>query len=155
MKEQFMRVAIQLSREMMQQGKSGPFGAVIVKDNTIVARGYNQVTANNDPTAHAEVQAIRQACQQLNTFDLSGCEIYTSCEPCPMCLGAIWWARMNKIVYAANRVDAAQAGFSDDEFYQELAKEHHQRKVVMQELLREEAIITFDEWVTKTDKVLY
>jgi len=155
MKEQFMREAIELSREMMRQGKSGPFGAIIVKDNVIVGRGYNQVTANNDPTAHAEVQAIRQACQQLNTFDLSGCEIYTSCEPCPMCLGAIWWARMDKIIYAANRVDAENAGFSDAHFYQELAKENHERSVVMQGLLREEALLTFDEWIKKTDKIPY
>lgn len=155
MKEHFMREAIALSREMMRQGKSGPFGAVVVKENRIVGRGYNQVTAHNDPTAHAEVQAIRQACQQLNTFDLAGCEIYTSCEPCPMCLGAIWWARMDKIVYAANRIDAAKAGFSDAHFYQELAKENHERAVVMQGFLREEALLTFDEWVKKTDKILY
>lgn len=155
MKEQFMREAIQLSRKMMHQGKSGPFGAVVVKDNVIVGRGYNQVTANNDPTAHAEVQAIRQACQQLNTFNLAGCELYTSCEPCPMCLGAIWWARIDKIVYAANRTDAAKAGFSDNDFYQELAKENHQRSVAMQELLRNEAIITFDEWIKKADKIPY
>lgn len=155
MKDQFMREAIHLSRDMMRQGKSGPFGAVIVKDNQIVGRGYNQVTALNDPTAHAEVQAIRDACKQLNTFNLEDCEIYTSCEPCPMCLGAIWWSRMGKIIYAANRVDAARAGFSDDDFYQELAKENHQRQVIMEELLRDEAIITFDEWISKTDKIPY
>ena len=155
MNEQFMREAIELSREKMRQGTSGPFGAVVVKDNLIIGRGYNQVTANNDPTAHAEVQAIRNACQQLNTFTLSDCVIYTSCEPCPMCLGAIWWARIDKIVYAANRTDAAKAGFSDDDFYQELSKENHQRSVSMQELMRAEAVVTFDEWIKKTDKILY
>lgn len=155
MREQLMREAIHLSLEQMRLGNSGPFGAVVVKDNQIVGRGYNQVTSLNDPTAHAEVQAIRQACQHLNTFDLSGCEIYTSCEPCPMCLGAIWWARIEKIIYAANRNDAANAGFSDEEFYTEIAKENPHRKVAMQECLREEALQAFEEWNQKSDKIPY
>ncbi|CAM4460214.1 MAG: Guanine deaminase [Legionellaceae bacterium] len=155
MKERFMQEAILLSRKMMHENKSGPFGAIIVKDNNIVGKGYNQVTSHNDPTAHAEIQAIRNACQQLNTFDLTGTEIYTSCEPCPMCLSAIWWAKIEKIIYAANREDASNAGFRDNDFYQELNKNKEARTVTMEEILREEALLTFDEWLKKTDKIPY
>lgn len=119
-KKDFMRKAIALSIENVKNG-GGPFGAVIVKDNEIIATGVNRVTANHDPTAHAEVSAIRAACEKLNTFDLSGCEIYTSCEPCPMCLGAIYWAHLDKIYYGNNKHDAADIGFDDSFIYDELA----------------------------------
>ena len=149
-----MRKAIELSIENVKNG-GGPFGAVIVKDGEIVATGVNRVTANHDPTAHAEVSAIRAACQKLGTFDLSGCEIYTSCEPCPMCLGAIYWAHLDKIYYGNNKTDAAHIGFDDSFIYDELALERKDRKKVMEELLPDEAIAAFRAWEEKADKVEY
>ena len=153
-KEDFMRKAIELSIENVKNG-GGPFGAVIVKEGEIVAPGVNRVTANHDPTAHAEVSAIRAACQKLDTFDLSGCEIYTSCEPCPMCLGAIYWAHLDKIYYGNNKADAARIGFDDSFIYDELALERKDRKKVMEEMLPEEAKAAFQAWEDKADKVEY
>lgn len=153
-KEDFMRKAIELSIENVKNG-GGPFGAVIVKDGEIVATGVNRVTANHDPTAHAEVSAIRAACQKLDTFDLSGCEIYTSCDPCPMCLGAIYWAHLDKIYYGNNKADAARIGFDDSFIYDELALKREDRKKAMEELLPDEAIAAFQAWESKADKVEY
>ena len=153
-KEDFMRKAIELSIENVKNG-GGPFGAVIVKDGEIVATGVNRVTANHDPTAHAEVSAIRAACQKLDTFDLSGCEIYTSCEPCPMCLGAIYWAHLDKIYYGNNKADAARIGFDDSFIYDELALKREDRNKAMEELLPDEAIAAFHAWENKADKVEY
>ena len=143
--KEFMREAIRLSIENVKNG-GGPFGAVIVKDGRIIATGTNRVTANNDPTAHAEVSAIREACLKLDTFDLSGCEIYTSCEPCPMCLGAIYWAHLDRIYYGNDKADAAAIGFDDSFIYDELALPRENRKKAMEELLPEEAIAAFRLW---------
>jgi tRNA(Arg) A34 adenosine deaminase TadA len=153
--EDHMRHAIALSLEMMRSGKGGPFGAVVVQGDKIVAEGFNQVTSNNDPTAHAEVVAIRLACQALNTFDLTGCEIYTSCEPCPMCLSAIYWARLSKIYYANDRHDAAAIGFRDDFLYHEIPLPLDQRAIPTLPLLRAEGQLAFAEWDRKPDKVQY
>ena len=150
-----MRRAIALSLEMMRSGLGGPFGAVIVKDDRIVAEGFNQVTSTNDPTAHAEVVAVRLACQALGTFDLTGCEIYTSCEPCPMCLSAIYWAKIGGIFYANDRADAARIGFQDDFLYHEIPLPLDQRAVPIRPLLRAEGRAAFDEWERKPDKILY
>ena len=151
----FMREAIRLSIEKMQAGFGGPFGAVVVKDGQIIARGFNQVTTTHDPTCHAEVDAIRKACQALGTFQLEGCDLYTSCEPCPMCLGAIYWAHLDKIYYGNNKTDAARIGFDDSFIYDELALERKDRKKVMEELLPDEAIAAFRAWEEKADKVEY
>ena len=151
---EFMREAIRLSIENVKNG-GGPFGAVIVKDNQIIATGVNRVTANHDPTAHAEVSAIREACQRLDTFDLGGCEIYTSCEPCPMCLGAIYWAHIDKIYYGNNKTDAAAIGFDDSFIYDELALPREERQKAMEKLLPEEAIAAFELWTKTTDKTEY
>ncbi len=151
----YMREAIQLSREGMQGGRGGPFGCVIVKEGAIVGRGNNRVTSTCDPTAHAEVVAIRDACQGLKTFDLAGASIYTSCEPCPMCLAAIYWARLDVIYYANTRVDAAEIGFDDDLIYREVSLAIEHRSKTMKPLLREEAIGVFQEWMTKEDRVRY
>ena len=144
-KEDIMREAISLADNNVRNG-GGPFGAVIVKDGKVVATGVNRVTANNDPTAHAEVSAIRNACKKLKTFDLSGCEIYSSCEPCPMCLGAIYWSRIKKIYYGNSKADAKDIGFDDSFIYDELALPYGQRHVAMERLLGDEAIATFNEW---------
>ena len=154
-KADFMRRAIALSYDMMAQNKGGPFGAVIVKDGEILAEGFNQVTSANDPTAHAEVTAIREACRKLGTFTLEGCEIYTSCEPCPMCLSAIFWARIERIYYANTRTDAARIGFDDDEIYREVARPLSDRKVPNEQLLADEGRAAFDAWEAKPDKILY
>ena len=153
-KEDFMRKAIELSVENVKNG-GGPFGAVIVKDGEVIATGVNRVTDSHDPTAHAEVSAIRAACRKLGTFDLSGCEIYTSCEPCPMCLGAIYWAHLDKIYYGNNKTDAACIGFDDSFIYDELALERKDRRKAMEELLPEEAKAAFRAWEEKPDKVEY
>ena len=153
-KEDFMRKAIELSLENVKNG-GGPFGAVIVKDGKVIATGVNRVTANHDPTAHAEVSAIREACAKLHTFDLSGCEIYTSCEPCPMCLGAIYWAHLDKIYYGNNQIDAARIGFDDSFIYHELALKREDRHKPIEELLPEEAKVAFREWEENADKVTY
>jgi tRNA(Arg) A34 adenosine deaminase TadA len=154
-REDHMRRAIALSLEKMRSGLGGPFGAVVVHDGKIIAEGYNQVTANNDPTAHAEVVAIRLACQALNTFDLTGCEIYTSCEPCPLCLSAIYWARLARIWFANNREDAAAIGFRDDFLYHEIPLPLDQRAIPTLSLLRAEGQVAFAEWDRKPDKVRY
>ncbi|WP_321322871.1 nucleoside deaminase [Thiomicrorhabdus sp.] len=150
-----MRHAIKLSKEKMEAGFGGPFGALITKDGEVVAEGYNKVTSENDPTAHAEVTAIREACKKLNTFDLSGCEIYTSCEPCPMCLSAIYWARIETIYYANSREDAADIGFDDEMLYNEIPKPILERSIPTYRFLEEEAIKPFNDWKLKTDKIHY
>ena len=150
-----MREAIRLSIEMMRRGKGGPFGAVVVKGNRIVGRGCNQVTSSNDPTAHAEIVAIRDACKRLKTFELDGCDLYTSCEPCPMCLSAMYWARLNSVFYGNTRKDAAKIAFDDDFIYREVALPIGRRSLKMKQLLREEALTAFVEWEEKTDKIPY
>lgn len=152
--ERFMREAIRLADESVERG-GGPFGAVIVKDGAIVARGANSVTLDNDPTAHAEVNAIRAACRSLGTFDLSGCTVYTSCEPCPMCLAAIYWAGISRIYFGNTRKDAAAIDFADDHIYNELSRPLEQRSVPITPLLRNEALHTFTRWQEKTDKTTY
>ncbi|MBR0433739.1 MAG: nucleoside deaminase [Bacteroidaceae bacterium] len=153
-KEELMRRAIALAVENVANG-GGPFGAVIARDGEIVAEGVNRVTANYDPTAHAEVSAIRTACSQLQTFDLTGCEIYTSCEPCPMCLGAIYWAHLDRIYYGANQHDAAAINFDDAFIYRELAVPVEEREKQMTALLPDEALAAFEAWRQKADKVEY
>lgn len=153
-KEEFMRRAIELSICSVKRG-GGPFGAVIVKDGVIVAEGSNNVTRYCDPTAHAEVSAIREASKKLGTFDLSGCEIYTSCEPCPMCLGAIYWAHLDKIYYGNSKENAAEIGFDDAFIYKELDLKPADREKTSEKLLPEEAIVAFKLWESKTDKVEY
>lgn len=153
--EKFMRMAIGLSEFNVKHGIGGPFGAVIVKNGIVVAKSANRVIPDIDPTAHAEISAIRLACLQLGTIDLSGCEIYTSCEPCPMCLGAIYWARIAKIFYANTKADAAAIGFDDDYIYGELKCEMHERKVPFVQLLRDEAIKTFQNWGASSLRVKY
>ena len=152
--EKFMLQAIKASIKNVENG-GGPFGAVIVKDGKIIAVGTNRVTCNNDPTAHAEVQAIRKAAKKLKTFNLSGCEIYTSCEPCPMCLGAIYWARIDRIYYGNTKEDAAKIGFDDSFIYQELELDKKKRKVEMLQFLPEQAKDTFVRWLEKEDKIEY
>ncbi|HWF19058.1 MAG TPA: nucleoside deaminase [Verrucomicrobiae bacterium] len=155
MKSAFMREAIRISVQMMRRGKGGPFGAVVVRKGKIVGKGWNRVTSANDPTAHAEVVAIRDACRRLKTFQLADCELYTSCEPCPMCLSAIYWARLKKIYYANTRKDAAGIDFDDDFIYTEVSRPISERKLVMKQLMRKEALAAFEEWKRKTDKVRY
>lgn len=151
----FMREAIRLSRENVRDGKGGPFGCVVVKEGAVIARGTNLVTSTNDPTAHAEVTAVREACRTLGTFQLTGCDVYTSCEPCPMCLGALYWARPDRIFFANGRQDAAAAGFDDLFIYEELPKEPAARRIPTVQMLREEALEVFREWDRKQDKVRY
>ncbi|TDQ13583.1 tRNA(Arg) A34 adenosine deaminase TadA [Algoriphagus boseongensis] len=151
----FMREAIHLAKEGMLSGNGGPFGCVIVKEGKIIGKGSNMVLKTNDPTAHAEVVAIRDACKNLNHFQLEGCEVYTSCEPCPMCLGAIFWARPAKVFYACTKEDAANAGFDDDFIYHEIEIKPEQRKIPMVSLLREESLKNFETWKKKGDKTLY
>lgn len=153
-KEELMRKAIELSIENIANG-GGPFGAVIAKDGEIVATGVNRVTASCDPTAHAEVSAIREAAARLGTFNLHGYEIYTSCEPCPMCLGAIYWARLDKVYYGNNKTDAKRIGFDDSFIYDELSLNPADRKLPLVVMLPEEAIKGFEEWAKKEDKVEY
>jgi tRNA(Arg) A34 adenosine deaminase TadA len=150
-----MRAAIRLSRDKMRRGAGGPFGAVVVRRGEIIARGWNRVTSANDPTAHAEITAIRAACRKLKTFQLDDCELYTSCEPCPMCLAAIYWARLKKIFYANTRRDAARIEFDDDLIYREVARPMTCRKIPMQQLLHREALSVFAEWQAKPDKICY
>jgi guanine deaminase len=155
MHNRFMTRAIQLSLENIQSGRGGPFAAVIVKDGEIVAEGTNCVTSTNDPTAHAEVVAIREACKKLNNFELKGCQIYTTCEPCPMCLGAIYWARPSRVYFANTAADAAQAGFDDSLIYEEIPRPHAQRKIPMIPMMREEALEAFRVWKSKADRTEY
>jgi tRNA(Arg) A34 adenosine deaminase TadA len=155
MKKTFMQAAIRLSIRNMRRGAGGPFGAVVVRRGQIVGRGWNQVTSTNDPTAHAEVTAIRDACKKLKTFQLDDCELYTSCEPCPMCLAAIYWARFKKVYYGNTRQDAARIQFDDDFLYREVALPISKRKIPMKQLLRPAALVAFHEWAVKADKVRY
>ena len=150
-----MRRAIELSRIGMQSNQGGPFGAVVVKDGKIIGEGNNQVTTTNDPTAHAEVVAIRNACKKLNAFQLEGCYIYTSCEPCPMCLGAIYWARPEKLFYACSKKDAAKIGFDDDFIYKEISLNINNRSIKTIQILNKEAKEVFKEWEGKIDKIEY
>ncbi len=153
--ERFMRMAIEASRAGMERGDGGPFGCVIVKDGQIVGSGNNRVTSDNDPTAHAEVVAIRDACTQLKDFQLKDCTVYTSCEPCPMCLGALYWARPARIVYAATKEDAAAAGFDDQFIYDELPLSPEKRRFPMENQLREEAKVVFHAWTALDAKTKY
>ena len=151
----FLREPIRLSIEKMEANEGGPFGAVVVRDGVIVGRGWNRVTATNDPTAHAEVVAIRDACSRLKTFSLAGCEIYCSCEPCPLCLAAICWSRLACVYYAATCDDAAAAGFDDRHIYLELTKPASERAIPTQQALREEAVVALNAWVKKEDRTPY
>jgi len=155
MHEEFMRAAIGLARTKMRANCGGPFGAVVVRQGKIIARGWNRVTSAHDPTAHAEVTAIRAACRKLQTFHLEDCELYTSCEPCPMCLSAVYWARIKKIYYANTRRDAARIQFDDDWIYHEVVRPMARRRIAMRQLLRNEALAVFAEWQAKPDKVRY
>ena len=154
MKNEFMKKAIELSIESVGSG-GGPFGSVIVKNNKVIAEGSNKVTLNNDPTAHGEIVAIRKACKNLGNFNLSGCELFSTCEPCPMCLSAIYWARIDKIYYANNRDDAQKIDFDDSLIYSELLKNVKKRKISMVQMMRDEALKAFELWDKKTDKVKY
>ena len=151
----FMQEAIELACENVRAGKGGPFAALVVKDGTVVACGVNLVTSTNDPTAHAEIVAIREACRALATFQLTGCELYTTCEPCPMCMGAIYWARPSKVWFAATRADAARAGFDDAFIYEQLCLKPEERAIPAERLTCEQALAPFDEWARKTDKLRY
>ena len=155
MQLEFMRAAIRLSLAKMRANCGGPFGAVVVREGKIIARGWNRVTSANDPTAHAEVTAIRAACKKLKTFRLDDCELYTSCEPCPMCLAAIYWARLKRVYYANTRQDAARIRFDDELIYREVARPVARRKIPMRQLLRPEALKVFAEWQAKTDRLHY
>ena len=154
MKNKFMMRAIELSIDSVSS-RGGPFGSVIVKDDKILGEGSNKVTSTNDPTAHGEIVAIRHACKNLNNFNLNGCDLYTSCEPCPMCLSAIYWAHIDKIYYANTRSDAQKIDFDDSLIYSELTKKIDQRKIPMAQLMREEALKAFELWDKKIDKVKY
>jgi guanine deaminase len=151
----FLREAIRLSREHMMEGEGGPFGSVVVLDGKVVSEGWNQVLSTYDPTAHAEMVAIRQAGQRLQRFELSGCVLYASCEPCPMCLAAAYWARVDRLVFAASRQDAAASGFDDEYIYLEIPKKHTERGLPARQLLQEEARLAFTEWLAKPDRVCY
>jgi len=154
MKNEFMKRAIELSIKSVNNG-GGPFGSIIVKSDKIIAEGSNKVTSNNDPTAHGEIVAIREACKKLNNFSLNGCELYSTCEPCPMCLSAIYWARIDKIYYANTREDARKIDFDDSLIYTELQKNIDKRKIPMIQMMRNEALKAFELWDKKTDKVKY
>jgi tRNA(Arg) A34 adenosine deaminase TadA len=150
-----MARAIELSIEGVQSGRGGPFGAVIVKDGEILGEGVNQVTSTKDPTAHAEILAIRAACAKLGSFELKNCELYTSCEPCPMCLGAIYWARLARVYFANTAEDAAKFGFDDSLIYSELRQAHAHRRIPVIQMMREEALAGFHAWEAKPNKILY
>jgi len=154
MKNKFMEKAIELSIESVNNG-TGPFGAVIVKDNKIISEGFNTVTSINDPTSHAEISAIRKACKNLNNFSLKGYDLYTTCEPCSMCLSAIYWARIDKVYYANTRSDAQKIDFDDSFIYEELKKNIKERKIPIIQMMRNEALVAFELWDKKKDKVKY
>jgi tRNA(Arg) A34 adenosine deaminase TadA len=154
-KEKFMKEAIKVALNGMDQNEGGPFGCVIVKDGKIIGRGNNKVTSTNDPTAHAEVIAIREACKNLNSFQLEGCELYTTCEPCPMCLGAIYWARPQKVYFGSNHVDAANIGFDDEFIYKEIPLPYDKRSIPFVQLGRDIALEPFQKWMEKLDKTEY
>jgi tRNA(Arg) A34 adenosine deaminase TadA len=151
----FMSRAIELAIENVRSGRGGPFGSVVVKDGEIIAEGANSVTANNDPTAHAEVVAIRAACARLRAFELKGCDLYSSCEPCPMCLGAIYWARPRRVYFGSTAADATQAGFDDSFIYGEIARPFSGRRIPMEQMMGEEALETFRAWERQANKVPY
>ncbi len=155
MSNNFMARALVLSLDNVRSGRGGPFGAVIVRGDEIIAEGVNCVTTTNDPTAHAEMVAIREACRKLQSFELAECEIYTSCEPCPMCLGAIYWARPARVYFANSAADAARAGFDDAFIYQELRVAHTERKIPMMQLQHDDALAAFRAWREKLDKIRY
>jgi tRNA(Arg) A34 adenosine deaminase TadA len=154
-KTDFMQQALSLGWEGMRHNTGGPFGALVVKDGVIIGKGQNRVTSTNDPTAHAEIVAIREACDHLGSFQLHGCEIYATCEPCPMCLGAIYWARPAMIYYACTRHDAALIGFDDEFIYNELIRQLDMRTIPMEQLLRTTALELFDAWTKKEDRIEY
>jgi guanine deaminase len=149
----FTQRAVALSLEKMRANSGGPFGAVIVRNGTIISEGWNEVTSRNDPTAHSEIVAIRRACTVLGTFNLPNCDIYTSCEPCPMCLGAIYWARLQRVYFANTRIDASKIGFDDDFIYREVAKAPELRKIPHSRLMTEDAQVAFEEWAASPDKI--
>jgi len=153
--EYFMRRAISLAQKGIDSNSGGPFGAVVVKDGEIIGEGCNQVTSTNDPTAHAEIVAIKNACQKLGSFQLDNCILYTSCEPCPMCLGAIYWARPLRVFYAATREDAAQIGFDDQFIYEEIEKNFEHRQMKLVNLMRDEGLAVFENWENKSNKTKY
>lgn len=153
--EKLMMRALQLARDGMKAGRGGPFGAVVAKNGIIIGEGSNQVTSSNDPTAHAEIVAIRNACSRIGDFQLAGCRIYTSCEPCPMCLGAIYWARPERFFFAGTREDAAEAGFDDEMIYEEIAAPLGERRIAAENLLRSSARQIFKEWIALPDKMMY
>jgi guanine deaminase len=155
MQNPFMQKAIALAIHNVRAGIGGPFAAVVVKDGRVVASGTNRVTSCNDPTAHAEVVAIREACAALGSFQLTGCEIYTTCEPCPMCLGAIYWARPARVYFASTAEDAAAAGFDDSSIYQEISLPPEQRRIPMVQMMREESLAAFRAWQEKPDRIKY
>ena len=154
MKNKFMQRAIELSIESINSG-GGPFGSVIVKDEKIISEGMNRVTVDNDPTSHGEIVAIRNACKKLNTFNLSNCSLYSSCEPCPMCMSAIYWSRIGKVYYANTRDDAKKINFDDSLIYSEIPKKNEDKKILMIQMMRNEALKAFDIWDKKTDKIEY
>ena len=154
MKNKFMQRAIELSIESINSG-GGPFGSVIVKDEKIISEGLNRVTVDNDPTSHGEIVAIRNACKKLNTFNLSNCSLYSSCEPCPMCMSAIYWSRIGKVYYANTRDDAKKINFDDSLIYSEIPKKNEDKKILMKQIMRNEALKAFDLWDKKTDKIEY
>lgn len=154
-RKRFMRIAIEKAEENVTSSFGGPFGAVVVKGGVIISACGNKVTSTNDPTAHAEVVAIREACKTLGTFDLTGCEIYASCEPCPMCLGAIMWARIDKLFYASDRNDASKAGFDDELFYTELTLPTEKRRLKPKQIMRDEANAVFEKWIQDNEKIPY
>jgi len=154
-KNEFMQEAINLAKKNLKLKNGGPFGAIIVKDNKIIGRGVNTVTTTNDPTAHAEINAIREACENLGSFQLDDCEIYSSCEPCPMCLGAIYWARPKKLYFAASRHDAAQAGFDDSEIYKEIELPAESRNLASEQLMQNDAEKIFKIWIELDHKTEY
>jgi guanine deaminase len=153
--QQFLQRAIELSSEGMRTGKGGPFGCVVVKDGKIIGEGCNEVATTNDPTAHAEIVAIRNACQNLNNFQLTGCDIYASCEPCPMCLGAIYWARPARVIYANTKLDAASINFDDHFIYEEIEKADHDRNIVFIHYPHQKALDVFKEWKDMENKIEY
>jgi tRNA(Arg) A34 adenosine deaminase TadA len=151
----FMREAVELSRRKMQEGCGGPFGALVVSDGRVVGRGWNAVTSTNDPTAHAEIVAIREACRELGVFHLDGAVLYASCEPCPMCLAAAYWARVARICYGGTRQDAAEAGFADAHIYREMSLDPGERRIPMVSVMRDEALDAFRAWTQKDDRIAY
>ncbi|RLD35394.1 MAG: tRNA-specific adenosine deaminase [Bacteroidetes bacterium] len=154
-KKKFMEEAIKLAAENVNKNNGGPFGALVVKDGKIIGRGVNKVTSTNDPTAHAEIVAIREAAKTINSFNLDGCEIYASCEPCPMCLGAIYWARIDMLYYAGTQDDAAKADFDDSVIYQEFCLPKEKRQLPSTQMMRKDAVKVFDEWIKKENKIRY